>query len=72
MATDAYDLILNRFGDLTVEQQTRLLRELADAVARRGTGSRRSLLELRGLGKETWDGVDAAAYVRSERSSWRG
>ena len=29
-----------------------------------------SILELRGLGKEAWRGIDAAAHVDEERSSW--
>lgn len=29
-----------------------------------------SILELRGLGKELWKGIDAAEYVRGERDSW--
>ena len=29
-----------------------------------------SILELRGLGKETWAGVDAARYVAEERGVW--
>ncbi len=29
-----------------------------------------SILELRGLGKELWRGVDAAAHVERERASW--
>jgi plasmid stability protein len=29
-----------------------------------------SILELRGLGKELWKGVDAAAHVDAERRSW--
>jgi len=29
-----------------------------------------SILELQGLGKEHWKGVDAAAHVERERSSW--
>ena len=29
-----------------------------------------SILELRGLGKELWKGVDAAAHVNTERRSW--
>ena len=31
----------------------------------------RSILELRGLGKELWRDVDAAAHVASERVAWR-
>lgn len=30
----------------------------------------RSLLELRGLGKEHWAGIDAADHVETERKSW--
>jgi len=29
-----------------------------------------SILELRGLGKEIWKGVDAVAHVEQERRSW--
>jgi plasmid stability protein len=29
-----------------------------------------SILELQGLGKEVWAGVDATAHVDSERRSW--
>ncbi|MCH7620845.1 MAG: hypothetical protein IH870_03005 [Chloroflexi bacterium] len=31
-----------------------------------------SVLELKGLGKEIWHGIDAQEYVDQERSSWRG
>ena len=29
-----------------------------------------SILELQGLGKECWQGIDAAAYIDEERNSW--
>jgi plasmid stability protein len=29
-----------------------------------------SILELRGLGKELWSGIDATAHVETERRSW--
>ena len=29
-----------------------------------------SILELRGLGKDLWTGVDAAEYIARERDSW--
>jgi plasmid stability protein len=29
-----------------------------------------SILELRGLGKEFWKGVDASVHVNTERRSW--
>lgn len=40
---------------------------LSDAVEAPQTVS---ILELRGLGKELWSGIDAAAHVDRERSSW--
>ncbi len=32
--------------------------------------TRRSIMEIRGLGKECWEGVDPVEYVRTERDSW--
>ncbi|HEX5177908.1 MAG TPA: hypothetical protein VFW04_01145 [Gemmatimonadaceae bacterium] len=30
-----------------------------------------SILEIQGLGKDLWHGVDAVKHVRAERRSWR-
>jgi len=37
-----------------------------------GHENRTSILELRGLGKAIWQGVDAQEYVNRERASWNG
>ena len=29
-----------------------------------------SIMGLEGLGKEIWEGIDAAEYIREERDSW--
>jgi plasmid stability protein len=29
-----------------------------------------SIMELEGLGKELWEGIDVAEYIRQERDSW--
>jgi plasmid stability protein len=29
-----------------------------------------SIMDLQGLGKELWEGVDAAAHIESERAAW--
>jgi plasmid stability protein len=29
-----------------------------------------SIMGLEGLGKEIWEGIDAAEYIRGERDSW--
>jgi hypothetical protein len=52
------------------------LRLVADIVGRLSgeldRRPRRSLLELQGLGKGVWQGVDVDEYLRRERSSWNG
>lgn len=35
-------------------------------------GESRSLLELKGLGKECWQGIDANRHVDNERAAWDG
>jgi len=39
---------------------------------RRAATPRRSILELKGLGKEIWGGVDPQEYIDEERASWGG
>lgn len=69
----AYDEVLNGIQKLSPEEQTRLLEELAAQVgARGGAQKRRNLLELQGLGKEVWKGVDVQEYLDRERRSWNG
>jgi plasmid stability protein len=46
------------------QQVTQILSEALDAQ------KELSISELRGLGKEVWEGVDAAEYIRRERDSW--
>jgi len=36
------------------------------------TKSRRSILELRGLGKHLWQDVSVTDYLKEERDSWAG
>jgi plasmid stability protein len=46
------------------QEVTHLLSEALDA------SKALSILQLQGLGKEQWTGVDAAAHVRRERDAW--
>lgn len=34
------------------------------------TPRRHSILQLRGLGKELWEGIDPQEHIRAERDSW--
>lgn len=73
MSTTAYYEVLSRVQRLTPADQLRLLEELAALVRRQvTTRARRSILELQGLGKEIWQGIDAQEYVDRERTSWNG
>jgi hypothetical protein len=58
---------------LAPAEQLRLISEVTDSLSGEiGHQPRRSLLELQGLGKDIWEGVDVDEYLRQERSSWNG
>jgi hypothetical protein len=69
----AYDNILRNVESLSREEQLRLISEVAAHLRiHPGQGRRRSILDLQGLGKEIWQGIDAQEYVDRERASWNG
>ena len=73
MSAKEYRELLDRAAHLNVEEQRRLLADLAAIVRDRSSGqARRSILELKGLGKDCWKGVDVQEYLEQERSSWSG
>ena len=51
---------------LPLKDRARLLR----ALARKPREPKHHITELRGLGKEVWQGIDAQEYVNAERDSW--
>jgi hypothetical protein len=72
MATAAYKDALNMAASLSHEDQLRLIQDLSELAAEQSPKPRRSILELEGLGKEIWQGIDAQEYVNRERASWNG
>jgi hypothetical protein len=66
MATNIESLI-EAAKHLTPEEQDRLVRALRDSDL---PVERRRISEIRGLGKEIWQDIDAQTYVNSERDSW--
>ncbi|MEB3216841.1 MAG: hypothetical protein VKN72_11500 [Nostocales cyanobacterium 94392] len=69
MAT--YQDIRRQIENLTLDEQLRLLEELAVVVRHRMfVKPKCSIMELEGLGKETWDGIDVQEYINQERASW--
>ncbi len=61
-------------GELLVEreQPTPEPEETLLSTASPVPAQRRSLRELRGLGKEHWQAIDSTAYLQQERDSWGG
>jgi plasmid stability protein len=47
-----------------------LAQEVIHLLEREVQAEPRSLLELRGLGREVWRGVEAERFVAEERASW--
>ncbi|MCI0493260.1 MAG: hypothetical protein L0Z07_10015 [Planctomycetes bacterium] len=63
---DSFNDILRRARkELTPNEQIKLIDELSRCSS--GSTDWRSIRELRGLGKETWEAIDADEYVRKER-----
>ena len=72
MPTEPDDEILKRAeSELTQEQQQRLSEVLSRHAGRKNGGTHK-ITDLRGLGKEIWQGIDADEYVAKERDSWDG
>jgi prevent-host-death family protein len=65
--------VLVQVRELDLASQLRLMEEVAALVRHRVAAQpRHSILELQGLGKEIWEGIDAQEYVERERASWGG
>ncbi|MGI2904184.1 hypothetical protein [Tolypothrix sp. VBCCA 56010] len=70
-----YNEVRRLAKSLTPDEQIRLIEDLSKSIRRKVTLTpkpKRSILELRGLGKEIWNGIDAQEYVNQERDSWNG
>lgn len=73
MTVQEYADLVGRVSRLPRQQKVDLLAELANQVREESRGEgKRSILELRGLGKEIWEGIDAQEYIDRERDSWDG
>jgi hypothetical protein len=71
MSSEKYRTIRNQVRQLSLDEQFQLLEELV-AMVRKNSQPQHSILELEGLGKEVWEGVDVDEYVKQERDSWGG
>ena len=73
MAEANYNRVVSEIKMLNLSDQLRLLEQMAVIIRRKtSTGRVRSILELKGKGKDTWKGLDVKTYLDEERSSWNG
>jgi hypothetical protein len=65
--------VLREAESLTLEEQSQLIKLLLDRVlpnAEKQADMPHSLKELRGLGKEIWEDMDAQDYINQQRDEW--
>jgi hypothetical protein len=71
MSSNTKNIYDEHIKSLPREQQVQLL-DLLQTELENGddNGQRHSILELHGLGKEIWQGVDGNEYVKKLRDEW--
>jgi predicted nucleic acid-binding protein len=70
---DVLNKVLNQVQHLTPDDQLRLVEDLVANLRRQATTHpKHSILELEGLGKEVWEGINVHDYINQERDSWNG
>jgi hypothetical protein len=68
-----YHQVISEVKTLDLSDQLRLLEEMVTLIRKKThTTQSRSILELKGKGKEIWKGLNVKAYIDKERSSWNG
>ncbi len=73
MPEATYDQVISEIKALNLSDQLRLLEETATLIRKRTSKPMpRSILELKGKGKDIWKGLNIRAYIDGERSSWNG
>ena len=69
----SHEKLLNEVEKLNQSEQLQLLEKIAALIRRRTTAkTRRSILELQGVGKSIWKDIDAQQYIDKERESLNG
>lgn len=64
------DDLHGRLKDRADREHRSLSQEVVHLLSRAVDETPRSILDLKGLGKERWEGIDAARHVEEERGSW--
>jgi len=68
-----YSQVISEIKTLNLSDQLRILEEMATLIRKKAIRTKsRSILELKGKGKDIWKGLNVKAYIDKERSSWNG
>lgn len=73
MVINLEELYERQLASLPLEDRLKLIAMLAQGLTKEEVAPKapqRSLMELHGLGKEIWEGVDAQDYVNRLREEW--
>lgn len=68
MPQHTYNEILIQIRSLSLEEQARLLEELAELRIK--AWPKHSVLEFKGIAGDFWQGIDVKQYIEEEQSSW--
>ncbi|MGA9997142.1 MAG: hypothetical protein WBP93_17120 [Pyrinomonadaceae bacterium] len=73
-SADIDELYAQHIKPLATEDRLKLLalvaRDLAQQTDNAASQKARSIMELHGLGKEIWEGIEAQDYVNELRNEW--
>ena len=73
MPDATYNQVISEIKTLDLSDQLRLLEEMATLIRKKTSKTEpRSILELKGKGKNIWKRLNVKAYIDEERSSWNG
>ena len=73
MSDATYNQVISEIKTLNLSDQLRLLEEMAALIRKKASKTEpRSILELKGKGKNIWKRLNVKAYIDEERSSWNG
>ncbi len=68
-----YNQVISEIKTLNLSDQLRLLEEMATMMRKETSKNKpRSILELKGKGKDIWKDLNVKSYIDEERSSWNG
>jgi hypothetical protein len=66
-------VVRSQVEQLSLDEQLDLLKDLTTMITHQvAPKPKHSILELKGLGKEIWQDIEAQEYINQERDSWIG